>query len=137
MRMPFLKAEFRAQLHKTAGVNIINPKNTFIGYDVFFDDIYPEDITIEEGTFITTGCRILAHFIDPAETDYKHMRRGKVHIGKDVFMGMNVVVVKPVIIGNRAIIGANSVITKDIPANSIWGGNPAKMIKTRSIDFVE
>ena len=34
--MPFLKAEFRAKIHKVAGVNIVNTKNTFIGYGVFF-----------------------------------------------------------------------------------------------------
>lgn len=133
--MPFLKAEFRAKVHKLAGVNIINSKKTFIGKDVFFDDLYPEDITIDEGTFITSGCKILSHFIDPSWGDYKHMRRGKIYIGKNVFMGMNVVVVKPVNIGEGAVIGANSVVTKDIPPFTIWGGNPAVLIKERIIQY--
>lgn len=132
MKMPFLKAEFRAKIHRAAGVNIINPKQTFIGYDVLFDDLYPEDITVEEGTFLTIGCRILAHFIDPSQTDYNHMKRGKVHIGKDVFLGINVVIAKPVTIGDGAVIGANSVVIKDIPPYTIWGGNPAKQIGERN-----
>ena len=39
--------------------------------------------------------------------------------------------VKPVTIGERAIIGAGSVVTKDIPANEVWAGNPAKFIRKR------
>ncbi|MCS2442595.1 hypothetical protein NXX09_20705 [Bacteroides uniformis] len=44
---------------------------------------------------------------------------------------MNTLVVKPVTIGERAIIGAGSVVTKDIPANEVWAGNPAKFIRKR------
>lgn len=133
--MPFLKAEFRSKIHRAAGVNIINPRKTFIGQGVLFDDIHPEDITVEENTFITSGCKIISHFIDPSWNDYNHMRRGKVHIGKNVFMGMNVVIIKPVTIGEGAIIGANSVVAKDIPPYTIWGGNPAIQIKERIIKY--
>lgn len=130
---PFLKAEFRSKIHAAAGVNIINPSKTFIGHNVVFDDLYPEDITIEEGTFITTGCKIISHFIDTSWNDYNHMRRGKVLISKNVFIGMNVVIVKPVIIGEGAVIGANSVISKNVPPYTIWAGNPAVQIKERII----
>lgn len=132
-KMPFMKAELRARIHKLAGVNIINAKNTFVGYDVFFDDLYPEKITIEEGTFITMGCKVLTHFVETSWNDYKHMRVGEVHIGKNVFIGVNVVIVKPVKIGEGAIIGANSVVVKDIPSFTIWAGNPAVQIKERII----
>ena len=133
--MPFLKGEFRSKIHKVAGVNILIPKKTFIGKDVFFDDLNPEDITIEEGVFITSGCKILTHFIDPSWGDFNHMKRGKVYICKNVFIGMNVVIVKPVTIGESSIIGANSVITKDIPPFEIWGGNPAILIQKRIIRY--
>lgn len=133
MRMPFLKAEFRARIHKAAGVKILHPAKTFIGYDVLFDDLYPQDITVDEGTIITTGARILAHFVDPSMPDYNHMRRGKVYIGKNVFIGMNVVIAKPVTIGDGAVIGANSVVLHDVMPNTIWGGNPARMLKKRII----
>lgn len=133
MFTPFLKAEFRSRIHRAAGVNIADPRKTFIGHGVFFDDLYPENITIESGTFITSGCKILSHFIDPSWDDFNHMKIGKVHIGKNVFIGMNVVVVKPVSIGEGAVIGANSVIVKDIPPYTIWGGNPARLLKERVI----
>lgn len=46
-----------------------------------------------------------------------------------VWLGMNVTILKGVTIGARSIIGANSVVTKDIPANCVAVGNPCKVIK--------
>lgn len=133
--MPFIKAEVRARIHAMAGVKIVNPASTFIGQYVYFDDLYPEDISVGEGTIITSGCKILAHFIDPRWGDYNHMRRGKVNIGRYVFIGMNTVIVKPISIGDYSVIGANSVLTKDVPPYSIVAGNPAKIIKQREIIY--
>lgn len=132
-KCPFVKGEVRARLVKIAGVNIVNPKTTFIGYDVLFDDIHPEDITIGENTFITEGVKILTHYVNPEWDDYVHMNRGKVQIGNNVFIGMNAIIVKSITISDGAIIGASSVITKDIPQYTIWAGNPAKQIKDRII----
>lgn len=58
--------------------------------------------------------------------------RGKVHIHKRAYLGMNTLIVKPVTIGENAIIGAGSVVTKDIPANEVWAGNPARFIRKRN-----
>ena len=57
--------------------------------------------------------------------------RGKVSICKGAYLGMNTLVVKPVTIGENAIIGAGSVVTKDVPANEVWAGNPARFIRKR------
>lgn len=54
-----------------------------------------------------------------------------IHIGDNVWIGMNVVILKGVHIGNNSIIGAGSVLTKSVPCNEIWAGNPAKFIKRR------
>ena len=56
--------------------------------------------------------------------------KGKVVIKKNAFLGMGTMVIKPVTIGENAIIGAGSVVTHDIPNNEIWAGNPAKKIRT-------
>lgn len=45
---------------------------------------------------------------------------------------MNTLIVKGVTIGDNAVIGAGSIITRDIPSNEVWAGNPAKFIKKRS-----
>ena len=52
-----------------------------------------------------------------------------VYIGDDVFIGTGCIICKGVSIGSRSIIGAGSVVTKPIPSDQIWGGNPAKFIR--------
>ena len=50
-------------------------------------------------------------------------------IGNDVWIGGNVTVLPGVTIGDRAVIGAGSVVTEDIPADSVAVGAPAKVVK--------
>lgn len=57
--------------------------------------------------------------------------KGDTIIGNDVWIGQNVTILPGVHIGDGAIIGANSVVTKDIPAYHIAGGNPCKIIRKR------
>jgi len=52
-------------------------------------------------------------------------------IGDRVWIGANVTILKGVTIGNDAVVGAGSVVTKDIPEKAIAVGNPAKVIKYR------
>lgn len=52
-----------------------------------------------------------------------------VRIGNDVFLGAGCMVLKGVTIGDGAVIGACAVVTKDVPAGEIWGGNPARRIR--------
>lgn len=52
-------------------------------------------------------------------------------IGNDVWIGANAIILPGVTIGNGAIVGGGSVVTKDVPENAIVVGNPAKVIKYR------
>ena len=54
---------------------------------------------------------------------------GYVRIGNNVFLGEKCSILRNVTIGERAVIAANSVVTKDVPAHSIVAGNPAKIVK--------
>jgi acetyltransferase-like isoleucine patch superfamily enzyme len=51
-----------------------------------------------------------------------------VRIGNDVFVGMNATILKGVSIGDGAVIGAGAVVTRDVPAGGIVGGNPARIL---------
>lgn len=100
----------------------------FIGTNVTIDTIRPDLIHIDSGCVITNGVCILSHFYVADESCFKF---GEVHIGKKVFIGMNTLIVNAVNIGDHAVIGAGSVVTKDIPKNEIWAGNPARFIRKR------
>ncbi|MDD4969992.1 MAG: acyltransferase [Paludibacter sp.] len=132
-KFPFLPGKFRALLFCWGGVKFTKPLSCFIGFNVYFDDLHPELIHIGENTIITEGTRVLSHFLDPSYNDFDHQFTATVIIGNNVFIGMNVVIVKPITVGDGAIIGANSVVIKDIPPYTIWGGNPVKYLKNREI----
>lgn len=53
-------------------------------------------------------------------------------IESDAFIGANTLVLKGVTVGARSIIGAGSVVTKSIPADQIWAGNPARCVRSSS-----
>lgn len=56
-----------------------------------------------------------------------------VFIKDNVWIGMNVIILKGVTIGENTVIGAGSIVTKDIPANVVAAGNPCKVIKQKSL----
>ena len=57
---------------------------------------------------------------------------GRIEIKNGAWIGANAVIVGPVIVGEGAVIGAGSVVTKDIPSNAIVIGNPAHVLRYRS-----
>ena len=122
--------QHRAKLLKLGGVNING--SAMIYGDVTIDTVYPDGIFIEDGVRITTGTKILTHYLDPSIPGV-HFRRGEVHIQKNVFIGVNVCICNSVTIGEGAIIGAGSVVTKYVPAYQVWAGNPARFIKNRAV----
>ena len=113
------------------GVNVIDVRNTFIGENVVFDTNYPEEITIESGTTITVGTVIVTHFVEIDNAIHRHYSKGSVTIRKGAYIGARTVICKSVEIGEYAIVGAGSVVTKDIPSHEVWAGNPAKFIRKR------
>ena len=133
-KTPFIPGKYRALLFCWGGVKFDKPLSCFLGSNVYFDDLHPELISVGSDTIITEGTRVLSHFLDVTYDDFDHQYCAKVSIGSKVFIGMNTVIIKPITIGNGAIIGANSVLNKNIPSYTIWGGNPAKQIMNRIIN---
>ncbi len=92
------------------------------------------EITIGDWTMIANGCFIgdASHRFDDPNTPVPlqgFTSKGPVHIGENIWLGVNTVVTSGVTIGDRCIIGSNSVVTHDIPAGYIAAGTPAKIIK--------
>ena len=106
-------------------------KNLTLGRDVFinigcrFQDT--GGITIGDGTLIGHGSTLttLNHSVDPARR--ADMTPAPIVIGRKVWLGASVTVVPGVTIGDGAIVGAGAVVTRDVPANAIVAGVPAKM----------
>ena len=62
--------------------------------------------------------------------DFVNKKNAPIIVKDNVFIGANATLLKGITIGENTIIGACSVVTKNVPANQIWAGNPAKFIKT-------
>ena len=95
--------------HIEIGNNVMIGVGTHI-YDTNFHNINPKD-RIEKK--------------DPKDT----VKTAPVIIHDNVFIGAFSIILKGVTIGENSVIAAGSVVTKSIPDNQIWGGNPAHFIK--------
>jgi len=91
-------------------------------------------ITIEDNVQIGGGCSICDTDFHPVDYETrmtigrKAKKSAPILIKEGAFIGMNSIILKGVTIGKHSIVGAGSVVTKDIPDNEIWAGNPAKKI---------
>ena len=79
----------------------------------------------------TTSPCIHRHLFSHGKGNTSSFVRGDIIIENDVWIGANVTIVDNVHIENGAVIAAGSVVTKNVPAYSIIGGNPARVIKYR------
>lgn len=66
--------------------------------------------------------------------DEAYQSKGDTHIQDGVWIGMRAMIMPGITLGEGAIVAANSVVTKDVPAYGVVGGNPAKLIKHRFDD---
>lgn len=134
-------------------------KTVLIDYGTYFR--YPKKIRIGDGVSINRGCELYAAHLATGGTitignnvalgphvkvfagghDYNTLNlvdtAGPVVIDDFVWIGGNSTILPGVHIGEGAVIGAGSVVTRDIPSYSIAVGNPARVIKQRALSPVE
>ena len=109
------------------GINIKVGENVFINACCRFQD--QGGIEIGDGSLIghNTTIATLNHDFNPIKR--QNLTPSSVKIGKNVWIGSDCTILPGVEIGDGAIIGAGSVVTKSIPTNTIAVGNPARVIK--------
>lgn len=134
------------RIFKSAGKNIV------IKHGAYFGD--GENIIIGNNSQLGINCKVENDLvigdnvlmgpdiiIFSSEHEFKNLdipimfqgakRKNPVIIGNDVWIGTRAVIMPGIKIGDHSIIGANAVVTKDIPAYAIVGGVPAKILKFR------
>lgn len=123
---------------KLDGVRILTPficdfgNRVKFGYNVFINHSVvlsaSGGIEFEDGVMLAPCVRIASinHDFNNRHSIYTY---GKVLIKKNAWIGMNAVITPGVTIGENAVVGAGSVVTKDVPDNCVVAGVPAKVIK--------
>lgn len=114
------------------GKNLTLGSGVFINMGCRFQDA--GGITIGDGALVGHGTTIatLDHAIDPARR--ADMVPAPVVVGRNAWLGASVTVVPGVTIGDGAIVGAGAVVTRDVPANTIVAGVPARTIRATGFE---
>ena len=110
----------RPAIHKKRGVKFRG--SAWIGDEVYIDDEHPEWIEIGNNVMLGNGCMLFAHFRPP-----KGKKQGII-IEDDAFIGPGAIITQNVRIGRGAVVGAGSVVNKDVPPYTFVGGVPARPI---------
>jgi acetyltransferase-like isoleucine patch superfamily enzyme len=118
-------------LHRVRGVRIDHVTRVRIDPHVTIEPLYPELVEIEDDVFITSGVTIVAH-MTPTPLLREVMggvRFERVRIERGAYIGVNATILPGVTVGEGAVVGAGSVVTKDVPPYCVAAGNPARVIK--------
>lgn len=141
----------RITLEREIG-NVIIGNNTYIGKGTNL--ICAHAISVGSNVLISWGCTLIdhdshsIHWVERTEDvqkwreglrngiedaaalkDWSNVLASPIRIGDKVWIGFNTIVIKSVTIGEGAVIGAGSVVTKDVPSWTVAAGNPARVIR--------
>lgn len=116
-------------------VQIDFPKQMTFGDHVFINHSFTAmsigGISIEDNVQIGPNVTIVTDNHDPVNRYVLRCR--PVRICRNAWIGANATIMPGVTVGEKAVIAGGAVVTKDVPANTVVGGNPAKVIKTLEI----
>ncbi|MCF8411262.1 MAG: acyltransferase [Crocinitomicaceae bacterium] len=121
---------WRTQLHRWKGIKI--GKGVYIGHEVIFDRIFPDQIEIGDYTSIGDRAIITAHANIPSDTPLREIYPRIIKrtvIGTGVWIMPNVTIIPGVNIGDESVIATGSVVTKNVDSRTLVAGVPARFIK--------
>lgn len=119
----------RIALYRIRGYDI--DKSVILERNLNFDRLYPQGVHIGRDCLVASGTTILSHdHCKRVGEDITDCLLADTYIGNRCFLAVNCMILPGVHIGDECIVGAGSVVTKDVPAHSIVAGNPAKIIRS-------
>ncbi|CAM3446599.1 sugar O-acetyltransferase [Isoptericola cucumis] len=123
-------AVVRAPLYVDYGENLHVGARTFVNYHLTALDVAP--ITIGEDCQIGPNVQLLTptHPVEPGPRRDKLEAALPITLGDNVWLGGGVIVCPGVTIGDNTVIGAGAVVTRDVPANVVAVGNPARVVRS-------
>ncbi|MDT0425270.1 maltose acetyltransferase domain-containing protein [Streptomyces evansiae] len=123
-------AELRPPLHLDYGSHLRIGARTFVNYGLTALDV--ADITIGADCQLGPYVQLLTptHPLEPGPRREKWESARPITLGDNVWLGGGVLVLPGITIGENSVVGAGSVVTKDIPPNAVAVGNPARVVRT-------
>lgn len=113
--------------HTYCGKNIAVGKNVFINSGCKFQD--QGGIVIGDGALIGHNVVLATLNHSLAVRDRQDLIPGPIRIGKNAWIGSNVTILPGVTVGDGAVVAAGAVVTKDVPAYTVAGGVPARVLR--------
>ena len=113
--------------HTDCGKNIAVGKNVFINSGCKFQD--QGGIVIGDGALIGHNVVLATLNHSLAVRDRQDLIPGPIRIGKNAWIGSNVTILPGVTVGDGAVVAAGAVVTKDVPAYTVAGGVPARVLR--------
>jgi len=109
--------------------NVHVGKNVFFNFNVCFVD--DADITFGDDCLVGPGCHLITaqHPVSPRLRKNQLQYNKPIHIGNNVWLGAGAMILPGVTIGDNSIIAAGSVVTRDVEANVIVAGSPARVLR--------
>ena len=115
-------------IHINYGKHTRIGKNVFINFDCILLDL--GGITIEDNVLIGPRVSLLSEGHPLAPDDRGSLVPGPVCIRKNAWIGAGATILPGVTVGENAVVAAGAVVSKDVPANTVFAGVPAKVIRT-------